>query len=134
MRDEQTNTQYVKIELLSQMVQIFSHQVAPPALFSELATRLRHLHCNAVLPWFALLSLSVRVALVSSIASVTTVNSQKGVSLNLRLRVPGGPKCVLTIIPAKSDQLETVGTKAGPLVRSEAFLPVRVCLRPKGPF
>ena len=41
------------------------------------------------------------------------------------------PKCVLTIIPAKSDQLATVGTKAGP---SGAFLPVRVCLRPRGPF
>ena len=33
------------------------------------------------------------------------------------------PKCVLTIIPAKSDQLETVGTKAGPSGALRSFSP-----------
>ena len=33
------------------------------------------------------------------------------------------PKCVLTIIPAKSDQLATVGTKAGPSSALRSFSP-----------
>ena len=33
------------------------------------------------------------------------------------------PKCVLTIIPAKSDQLATVGTKAGPSGALRSFSP-----------
>ena len=44
-------------------------------------------------------------------------------SLVAQKRPDTRPKCVLTIIPAKSDQLATVGTKAGPSGALRSFSP-----------